>query len=1420
MKTLSSAAFPLMLLLACNVFAGPQVLSDEQMDDITAGTTGHYDNPAEATTGGTLTADQSSTTLANEALVNLSENSQIDARAISLVSAADGLSANAVNLWNGATSNLNSDSSINVVQSNDLTQVVSSKYAHLFDYRRKHGTVRDVHTWADSTAPVQNIEFGLQIDVPGVGSLDGRAEVPAAVIPGAKIPGSFGNVVGFAGEIGIEYDGGWFEAGFDLASSLTAAAHLDTASSSSLAWGWIDLGSSSIHSDTTVSASFNPYITLEWELPDFSLNGEGAVCFANGGECRSGILDRDVADLWIDSARAEHIVVDRSELNASSTFGVDLGAEAQANARAIHLVNLAGGLVANGANIATASDTGGVLSTDQLILEQDNTVTQAIQPLDDHRRPNGERRRDRSPVPGGVIVANESAAVLTRDRFVHAAGGAQAGARAVSLVNAADALVATGVNIWDGRVQENTIGDRTDVWQTNELMQSETSSAATLSGYKRDGESLYIAETYAKSTATPKYLGTTFDLDIVNPETGDPIATATGKLEIPASIIPTSKIPGIGGTAAAFAGDVELHIDGGSAEFGFGIEESGLHFATNNNVSGGTSASLGLIEFDGEGHLNYSADATIDASLNLTVDMPDLDLSLDGAACFAQKGSCEATVTDRETGDLEVEKAVADYIVVDRSELSVSTSDSVILESGAQSGARAVSLVNAGGGWVAAGVNIASWRGDESLLAMPTLNVKQGNLVTQHPEWGANTVAMGGIIAGSESTATLTDAASVEIMGGAQSDVRALSVVNSAGAQVGTGLNVWAGNLAQAAFDNSVNVDQSNVVIQQSVPSTASLRSYDRDAGSLRHVYTSATTKPGSPPDDGFFPPGTPGQIYGESSLEIGDIVTLDRTGHVPTNIIPTSKIPGGKPGALAIAGQGSLHYDGGSVDLESSTGAGFMSTTDAGATGNASAFFGILNGSANNSYVEHIGSSLTTDLVIEVDLPDLTIEVDGAACISKGADCSAGIIEREIAALHIARAAAENIVVDRSQLTIVEDFSVVLGESAQADARALLLVNGAGGDVANALNIARVVASDLAAQPNIAQSNIVVQGAAPVAGAESEPSMTRATGGTFVANESMATMSSSARVELGPSAQNGVHAVAIVNAADALVANGINIWDGDLGQAQFNNSVNIQQTNQVFQYTAPTAARVSGYHRDDYDSREVSTVANSQAEQQFIKVAFDIDLGDLGSYSEGLAAPAAAIPNSKIPGAKGVVAGFAGEADVSYGGGDAYFELGIDGHYGYDNLVSTDAAVEDFLGFGTSSGSIEFGVDDFSIDFAPTLTFAAEFSTLDIKAEGALCWANGGTCFASIRKEQNGDICIDDAQAEHIVVDHATLDATESYSVSLGASAQANARAMAIVNAAGGLVSNSINVSNFSGATLNSPTINLVQRNVVIQGN
>jgi hypothetical protein len=425
---------------------------------------------------------------------------------------------------------------------------------------------------------------------------------------------------------------------------------------------------------------------------------------------------------------------------------------------------------------------------------------------------------------------------------------------------------------------------------------------------------------------------------------------------------------------------------------------------------------------------------------------------------------------------------------------------------------------------------------------------------------------------------------------------------------------------------------------------------------------------------------------------------------------------------------------------------------------------------------------------------------------------------------LEVDEAEAEYIVVDRSELSTSETNGIVLDGSAQAGVRALSVVNAAGGMVANGINLSSVRSGALSANAlNLNQRNQVVQKVAAHdadSGEESGP----ARGGSIVANESKASLTESASISLNESAQADARALSLVNSADATVANGLNVWDGDLENVSFAGTTGIDQANDLLQEYASASSELSDYRRGGESLYDVQSAADSRAEPDYIKAGFKLEVLDpadpdkkLGSYSEGLIVPASAIPSSKVPGASGIVAGFAGEADVEYGGGSVHARLASDGEFHYSNLAKTDASATDFLGFGAVNGSTELGVG-LDARFAPTLEIHAELPKLRIQADGAICLANGGECKAGILERQIGSLSIERAEAEHVVIDRSELSTSEDYSISLNNSAQANVRALTVVNAAGGLVSNGVNLSNVRGSALSAPALNVVQRNVVTQ--
>ena len=70
-------------------------------------------------------------------------------------------------------------------------------------------------------------------------------------------------------------------------------------------------------------------------------------------------------------ADATNIAVDGSTINSSSNYSVTLAGSAESNAKALNIVNAAGGMVANGVNVAHSANMNAIPT-----LNQTNTITQ------------------------------------------------------------------------------------------------------------------------------------------------------------------------------------------------------------------------------------------------------------------------------------------------------------------------------------------------------------------------------------------------------------------------------------------------------------------------------------------------------------------------------------------------------------------------------------------------------------------------------------------------------------------------------------------------------------------------------------------------------------------------------------------------------------------------------------------------------------------------------------------------------------------------------------------------------------------------------------------------------------------------------------------------------------------------------------
>ena len=74
----------------------------------------------------------------------------------------------------------------------------------------------------------------------------------------------------------------------------------------------------------------------------------------------------------------------------------------------------------------------------------------------------------------------------------------------------------------------------------------------------------------------------------------------------------------------------------------------------------------------------------------------------------------------------------------------------------------------------------------------------------------------------------------------------------------------------------------------------------------------------------------------------------------------------------------------------------------------------------------------------------------------------------------------------------------------------------------------------------------------------------------------------------------------------------------------------------------------------------------------------------------------------------------------------------------------------------------------------------------------------------------KEGAVSFDSASGKYVAVDGSSVNATNTYTVMLADSAQANVQGMNIVNAAGGMVSNGVNVARTSNMN-SAPSINQV---------
>ena len=300
---------------------------------------------------------------------------------------------------------------------------------------------------------------------------------------------------------------------------------------------------------------------------------------------------------------------------------------------------------------------------------------------------------------GGAIVGNYSTANLTTSGDVSLKDGTQQGARAVNLVNSAESGVANGVNVWDGRINEAGAATILDVTQDNSITQDQ-SRTASLQSYARTDANIdrdfsdWSLTKHKGSVDTTQAIGSGADLPSVDVQVGKGVS---------------------------IAGQADLFIDGGSMTFSNSVVLGSSHTVTNVDIGGAAVKNTLDITL-------ARADQKFDWTL------PEVTYAVKGAGCVVIMGKCDADGS-YETSVIEntvthapfsLDKAQAEYIVLDGSTLETHNSYNVSLTGSAQSNARAVNLANAAGSVVANAVNVS-----RTPMVGPNLNLSQINTIVQ-----------------------------------------------------------------------------------------------------------------------------------------------------------------------------------------------------------------------------------------------------------------------------------------------------------------------------------------------------------------------------------------------------------------------------------------------------------------------------------------------------------------------------------------------------------------------------------------------------------------------------------------------------------------------------------------------------------------
>ena len=366
---------------------------------------------------------------------------------------------------------------------------------------------------------------------------------------------------------------------------------------------------------------------------------------------------------------------------------------------------------------------------------------------------------------------------------------------------------------------------------------------------------------------------------------------------------------------------------------------------------------------------------------------------------------------------------------------------------------------------------------------------------------------------------------------------------------------------------------------------------------------------------------------------------------------------------------------------------------------------------------------------------------------------------------------------------------------------------------------------------------------------AGSESNVLEGSGGAVVGNSSSASIHSVGSVSIEGEAQSSAQSLNLVNSSESTVANGLNIWDGQVaGGAQIEaesgaSNFVVNQSNEINQEQRRSAA-VPEYSRPEANTYEQLDRTGSESFQASVDQSENVtDLvtsdHSLNTTSEGtvdtiIVLKAGPDTEVSVHGGKGL--SVAGQIEADFDGGEV--EIGL----------AVGAGISVGAGAAAGDASIEVGA---SADTTVAVYGRIELPEFSVDVSGAGCAVMQGSCTSngsttetttdvtdnstatnvvtteqgesefteSGSTEYRSPFSLHNAQAEYIVVDDSSIDVSSEFSLLLSGSAQSNAQAINVVNSAGSAVANGVNISRTNAGELAAQggnIITLTQNNVI----